>query len=224
MSPTRSMDDERLRRGWRDATADDAASADGCPGDEAIWSAVAGELPPDQAEKLVLHSQDCPVCAESFRIAASMAEDATGAAQSSPGMPRGGRVFVPLAAAAVLVLVAFLVPGLIRREPTSTPGAEFRNGAAVAIESLLDESTPLPREAFLLRFSPGPEGTLYTVELTTEDLTPVHHRTGLTTAEYLVPAEALATVAPGTDLFWSVEALLPDARRIDSPAFRVTVR
>jgi hypothetical protein len=51
------------------------------------------------------------------------------------------------------------------------------------------------------------------------DLEPVASARGLDTPEYLVPVDALSRVPPGGTIAWTVEARLPDGRRLRSGGF-----
>jgi hypothetical protein len=223
-----STANERLRDLW---AAGGQRSA-GCPTDEEIWAASRGELPEERRSDLLGHSIGCPACAESFRMAAALGEEAglgagaaAGAAAPVEG-PRAGRGrarfwLLGLAAAAVVV-IASLVPVL--RRTGSPPADEFREPGAKAIRSELDESVPLPRDRFVLRWSGAPQGALYTVEVATEDLTVIDRAEELGEAEHRVDPERLVALASGTALLWRVDAILPDASRVSSPVFRVTLR
>ena len=81
----------------------------------------------------------------------------------------------------------------------------------------------LPREAFLLRWNPGPEGSTYDVRVTTEELDLLAQGRRLDRAEFLVPAEALRDLPSGTHVYWQVNAHLPGGRRVDSDSFLAVV-
>ena len=81
----------------------------------------------------------------------------------------------------------------------------------------------LPRERFLLRWSPGPAGSSYTLRVSTGELSPLLSKHELATAEFLVPVETLAKVASGQQVLWQVETRLPDGRRVASETFVVTL-
>ncbi|MFP2933952.1 hypothetical protein ACLESO_54285, partial [Pyxidicoccus sp. 3LG] len=89
----------------------------------------------------------------------------------------------------------------------------------VAVVSQVPESAPLPRERCILRWSGGPEGTRWSLQLSSEDLSLVHRADSLTRGEYQVPAEVLAKLPAGTKLLWQVEARLPDGQIRRSATF-----
>ncbi|MFP2912187.1 hypothetical protein ACLESD_45640, partial [Pyxidicoccus sp. 3LFB2] len=94
-----------------------------------------------------------------------------------------------------------------------------RGGDTLAVVSRLPEDAPLPRADCVLRWSEGPEGTRWTLQLSSEDLSLVHRADSLAKSEYRVPAEVLAPLPAGTKLLWQVEARLPDGRVQRSATF-----
>jgi hypothetical protein len=85
-------------------------------------------------------------------------------------------------------------------------------------------SDRLPRDRFLLRWSPGPAGSTYTVRLSTVALSLLLEQDGLDGAELLVPSAALERAQAGDQLLWQIETRLPDGRRINSATFVVTLQ
>jgi len=185
-----------------------------------IWAAVDGALPASEARSLVLHSIDCPACEAAWRLAREMRAGAVPAPANvlrSPGVVRGGRWrWAAGAVAAVVVLGLFPVWLAIHRrdEPPL-----FRDEAAGGIRSLVPEEDLQPRVHCLLRWSPGPPGTRYNIQVALADLRPVASASALDRAEYLVPEAALQALTPGTRIFWRVESLLPDGGRQISTTF-----
>ena len=214
----------KLRERFRAAAAEADRSTD-CPGAERIWDALHGGLPPEDRRTIIDHTARCPACAEAWRLAreigggaAPAAVHATaGQAGVGPVHGTGWRRWVPLAAAAALVVVVGLVlrQGPVRDEQPP----QYRTGDEAALRSLLPEETPLPRSACLLRWSDGPEGARYNVEVATADLEVIARARGLEQPEFTVPADRLADLPPGTKLLWRVEATLPDGRMIATPTF-----
>ena len=206
-----------IRSGAGDAGADD------CPSDDAIWAATHGELPPEEAQRLVDHATECAACRVSFSMASGIdaeREKAAGAEAKIVRFPR--RVWLPLGvAAAAVVILAIMVPRWQQQLP---PVDEFRGDQKSVVESLVDAADPLPRDAFVLRWSPGPPGTLYSLTVTSEDLTLLHSAEEIETTEHTVPEAALAQLSAGSPVVWRIRATLPDARRVDSPVFRATLR
>jgi len=211
--------DERLRRAW--AGGDGPAPETGpCPADEEIWAAARGELPRERVLALLEHTRGCPACAESWRMARALdgeMETAGGGRAARTTVPR----WIALAAAAVVVLgLVWLVPRPGSRRP---PVEEFRAPVVGAVRAAIDEAAPLPRDRFILRWSGPPSGTLYTLEIATQELDVIHRAEELDATEYRVPPEVLAALPAGTVLLWRVDAVLPDTSRVSSPVFRVVV-
>ena len=108
---------------------------------------------------------------------------------------------------------------LLLRAPESPRDAGYRDAGPGAIRSLLRENEPVVRSNCRLRWSPGPEGALYDVRVTTESLDVVVSAQGLTEASFLVPEPLLLSLPAGRPLLWQVQMRLPDGERRDSPTF-----
>ena len=200
--------------------SESATGGPDCPTPEAIWDAVTGGSTSGDAATIADHTSRCFACAEAWRLArefcgATGAEPGSEGAAPAPGVP-GIRTWTALAAAGV-VLAAGLGLLMIRQ---GSPPAVMRAGEEVAIVSLVAETTPLSREACVLRWSEPGAGARYTVRVGTEDLSPVAHAENLDRPEYTVEAKDLEKVPPGAAIIWRVEAALPDGRRLASPGFR----
>jgi hypothetical protein len=206
-----SLDDRLLRESWRERAPAGAPSAS-CPDPARIWSAVALEVSSKERRSLIDHVAGCALCAETWRLAAGLGGPprplATTVRHRATAWPR-----LALAAASIVV-----VSGLGWLALERLPGWEsaLRATEPVAIRSLLREGEALPRDGFLLRWTPGPPGTIYDLEVGTIDLKLVTRAMALTVPEYLVPEEALAGLAPGASIAWRVEATLPDGRVVAS--------
>jgi len=136
-------------------------------------------------------------------------------------LTRRRRAWPLLAAAAVLALAFVVAPLVVRRASAPPADDAFREpGGAGGVRSAIDESVPLPRAECRLRWTGAPPGTVFTVEVATEDLRVLHRAEGLESDEYLVPELALGPIAAGDTILWHVEALLPDGRRTESAMFR----
>jgi hypothetical protein len=130
---------------------------------------------------------------------------------------KGVRLGLGLLAAAAMIVVAVLTV------PTRSPVDALRAPGGVAIASELPAGRPLARDRCVLRWSGGPPGTLYAVEAAREDLTVLLRAEAVEEPEYRIPENLLTSLPPGATLFWRVEAVLPDAKRIESPVFRATL-
>ena len=87
------------------------------------------------------------------------------------------------------------------------------------IESRLAEGEALAADRFILRWSPGPEGTRYDVRVTDRRLEHLARAVSLERPEYTVSAAVLAGLEPGSVVLWQVEMVLPDGRRFASRTF-----
>lgn len=200
------------------AAAERSRPAPGCPGLESFWEAQQGELSAARTRELIEHTVHCPACAEGWRVAHAM-----GAMEQEPAQRQAssGRWIMAAAAAAVLAVMI----GLTTLVPTALRDAQpvYRAGPSEIIRSLTPEEVPLPRSDFVLRWSPGPEGTLYAVRLTTASFSPVALIDGLERSEWRVESKQLERIESGTRLLWRVEALLPDGRRVQSETHFITL-
>jgi hypothetical protein len=148
--------------------------------------------------------------------AAITAEASLPAGMAHPAKHRRRLGLGLLAAAAVIVVAVLTVP-------TRPPADSLRAPGGVTLESQLPGGKPLARDRCVLRWSGGPPGTLYAVEVAREDLTVLLRAEAVEESEYRIPGNVLASLPPGATLFWRVEAVLPDAKRIESPVFRATL-
>jgi hypothetical protein len=126
-----------------------------------------------------------------------------------------------MAAAAVLLLAAASVFVLSRRDQ---PDPTFRDPGRSAIESLVRADGGLPRNAFRLRWSPGPQDARYDVRVTTEDLRVIATVRDLAQPELVIDAAALAALPQGSRVLWQVEVARPNGEREVSPTFVTRVQ
>lgn len=203
----------------RSLLPDRPLSRQACPTAEALGAAAAGALPAAEREAVIEHVARCRDCAEELRALAPLGPwSGAVAAQLQPApvaapVRQWWRPWPVWAAAAAAVLALPLVLRLQREEPP----AGMRAQPAPAIRSLLPEASSVPRERCVLRWSDL--GARYSVSVLGKDLRPLASADGLERPEYAVPTAALATVPPGAEIVWSVEARWPDGRRLASPTF-----
>ena len=187
---------------------------------ERIWLAVSGELPPEERLELVEKTVTDPACAEAWRIATEMwrASQASTAGGDAVAAPRLATRWAPrwMAAAAVLFLGTISVVYYVVTPPA---GDEFRTQPAVGVRSLVPPGAALPRAAFGLRWTAGPEGSRYAVRVTTEDLRVLATATDLTEPAFVVEPAALAGLGAGATVLWQVDVSLPNGERLASPTF-----
>ena len=213
--------DEPLKNAFR-ALAD--TSADECSGEEIdlIWRAASGELDADARRDLVDRMAASPAAAEAWRVAQAMRE-----AQGYPALPAvetrhsWSPTWIGLAAALTLTVGL----GLLQlNRSTSQPADIYRDQASqAAVESLVPPDSTLPREAFLLKWSPGPAGSRYQLRVTTDDLRVLTTVADVNKPELTIPAAALESVAPGARVLWQVVTTLPSGQTVSSPTFVVRV-
>jgi hypothetical protein len=217
-----SRDDARDLRDALAGAAEVAGDGSSCPDAERLVSSARGELPHGENEEVVLHLAECTCCASAWRVAREVVGDQATAGRAGPARPAlagWGRW-----AAAAAVLIAAAGAGFLYLGPGRDSAPVYREQHEDIVESRLAEAEPLPRDAFVLRWSAMPEGSLYDVVVTDERMRTLDETTGLTRNEYLVPPPALERQASGDRVFWQVTARLPDGRKIESTTFFARVR
>jgi hypothetical protein len=212
---------ERLSRAF--AARKQSRGRDECPDAEQIYEAAAGNLTRDQRMTLLDHVAQCADCTEAWRFAmesgARPVVNEESSASIPPGRARWPTRQIGLAASIVLAVGVTAYLGLPIRD--ETPG--YREAVeALAPASLISGS--LPRDRFVLKWSPGPQGSSYSVRLSTADLTLLLVQQNLASAELTVPASALTPVKSGDRLLWQVEVRLPSGQQIPSETYVVTLQ
>jgi hypothetical protein len=214
----RRLSDDALRQAFQSVMA---SSAQECTADDVdrVWRALEGELPAAERRSLVARLATEPALAEAWRLAHHLRRTSlVGDASAAPRRPSRAWSMSSVAAAAVLVL-AVAVGVMLRRDGSTD--ATFRAGEPNAIEALTDGDAVLPREAFRLRWSPGPQDSRYDVRATTESLDLLAAATDLGAPEWVIDPARLAGVPSGARILWQVEVLLPGGERVVSPTFVV---
>ncbi len=187
-----------------------------------IWRAMSGDLPAPDRRALVDRMSTDPALAHAWRVAHEvwrLAPDGTRAAVS-----REGRTWMRSGLAAAAVLFVAAAVGVLFQ--LSRPGADgaFRDVGGYVVESLVPPDQTLPRHAFRLRWTPGPEGSRYHVRVTTEDLRVLATAGDLTVPELLLEADTFSTVVAGSQVLWQVDATLPAGETVPSPTFVTRVQ
>jgi hypothetical protein len=193
----------------RDVTADDP---------ERVWNAARGELSPEETHVLAERAVAEPALALAWRLARELATAADDERQSAARVVPFARRWRWAALAAAAVVIVGLSVMLLRPE-ISSPGLRYRSAPELTIESLLNPAEARDREQLVLRWSPGPEGSLYDVVVTDADLHVLAQSERLANPSYAVPASALAKLEPGAELLWRVVLLTPRGERVVSPTF-----
>ncbi|WP_241759389.1 hypothetical protein [Pyxidicoccus parkwayensis] len=235
--PDETLDDatvERLRTAFR---AGDTLETTGEPVDaDRVWRAVSGESSPEERREVIARVAADPAWASAWRLAHELHQastEATDRAEQTQDTPRARRdtervrtrghrfhlawsrpAWGALATAALVLVVVGVV---LKQGPEGT--TVIRGADTAGITSLVPEDTRLPREHCVLRWSDGPPGTRWALQLSSEDLSVVHREDSLTRAEYTVPASVLSALPKGTKLLWQVEARLPDGEVQRSATF-----
>lgn len=215
----RHAHDEELKNAFQslgETSREEPSSADL----DQVWRAVSEELPALERRALVDRMATDPALAESWRGAQETYREAPRPIHAAAPVRLWTRSWTR-AAAVLLVAVGLGVIIQLSRPAVQDP---FRDSERYVVESLVESNTTLPRNAFRLRWAPGPEGSRYHVRVTTEDLRVLTTESDLTTTELEVRGDLLSTVAPGSLVFWQVDVMLPDGGTVTSPTFVVKVQ
>ena len=209
---------DALRAAW--AARPPTSPGPDCPPADAIWDAVAGQRPETQVHSMLAHNLHCPDCSALWRIARELHAAAGDVARGEGTViplqrtrpSRWLAVVGTLAAAAAVALV------LLPRTPSRGPEPVVRGTEGPMLRA--DPATgTLERRHPVLRWSGAPEGSRYTVVVSTRDLTVLYRRSGVIGTELELPPDALADLPAGGEVVWRVEAIAPGGRRISSEAF-----
>lgn len=212
-----ARDVDALRAAWA-ATPATAPGPD-CAAPDAIWEAARGGRSEAEVRALLAHSLGCADCSALWRLARELLAVEAEAGGPAPVVPlarfRPARWLLgagALAAAAVVAFVLLPRPGTQQTSLILHGGNEpmLRPASAAAV---------LARNHPVLRWTGAPYGSRYSVVVSTRDLTVLYRKSGFTTPELEIPAEALTGVPVGADLVWRVEAIAPGGHRLSSGAF-----
>lgn len=208
----------------RQAFARDEGCLGECPEPEMIWAGAHGELGHHELRALLDHVSACAACAEDWRLAAELGKGASAVAfrderrVAATTIQRIRPWAAALAAALVLAVGGIQLARMKdRQEPT------YREGGAEEIQSLVPEGQALLRDRFELSWQAVPGASSYEVVLTTQDLRELVAER-VQEPRLVVRQDALAGLAPGTNLHWQVRAVFPDGSVRDSATFTVSVR
>jgi hypothetical protein len=218
VSDPRSSDD-RLREAFQslgEASHENLSAADLVQ----VWRAVSGELPAHERRELVDRTASDPALADAWRIALELWRET---AQPLPAATGRRRFWMQSGLAAAAVLLIGIAIGIVFRL-SPAPDETFRDPDHYVIESLVPSDAALPRDAFRLRWKPGPQDSRYRVRATTEDLQVLATVSDLTVPELVLDRERLANLATGARVLWQVDVTLPGGRTIASPTYSVRVQ
>ncbi|HSN85754.1 MAG TPA: hypothetical protein VL025_03305 [Thermoanaerobaculia bacterium] len=209
----------RLREAFA-ALGERAAPGPACPEPDRLWAAATAESPVEERHEIIAHTASCASCAAAFRLARGLSDEAGRAGQVVPISRFTQRPWLrwaaPLAAVAAALILAVLVPGMWRSEPSPYRGGETRE-----ILSEIPETAALPRGQADLRWTAGPPGSRYEVRVLTPEGREIAVESDLTTPQYRIPPSALQGVEAGSVLYWQVKALSPDGASVVSKTFSV---
>ena len=186
---------------------------------ERIWLAVSGTLEIEQRRDLIDRMATDPALAQAWRVAHELERARQGESMLTVTPARPWLRTALMGIAATLILAAG-----VRLYVNRTPSDEYRAGASYVVESQIASDATLPRDAFVLRWKPGPDGSRYTVRVTTEDLKLLATATEITAPELSVPRETVAPLASGTRVLWQVVMSVPSGETISSQTFVVRVQ
>jgi hypothetical protein len=217
-----SLGDEHARLARAFAARTQTRAPAECPDPEQLFEAASGNLARDQRSKLVEHVSRCAECTEAWRIAMELGVRPTGSASAADALGRDGMPLVRRTALAASVVLALGVGSYVALS-VRDDAPRYRDAADPQTPASLVTGA-LPRDRFVLRWSPGPPGSSYSVRLSTADLGLLLEQPGITASELAVPTSALAQVKSGDRLLWQVEVLLPDGRRIPSETQVLTLQ
>ena len=160
-----------LREAFR-SLADGAGPAAGCPPASRLWDAQQGDVPPEEARRLMDHAASCPSCAQAWRLARELDEGA--ATETSPQhsvWPRA-RSILAMAAMALLALAAgYMVRALSdTNDPPAAPAASGRSPETTAEKLQAAETRIAALEQQVARLSSTAHVNVPFIELQPEPL------------------------------------------------------
>lgn len=199
------------------AAAIHATPGPDCPEPARLWELAEGNVD----ETVLDHVSVCPSCQEAVRLGRVLVSEHAGDAkvvelQPAANSSRWG--FAVLGAA----LAAGIIGVIVLRPPVEAPDVDvIRGELAVPLRSATPDA--IPRSAAELRWTEGPEGTVYDVRVLDEQLLPVAEVVGLQVPHWTIPAERLQHLPTPTSLQWRVTARTPEGRRLSSPTWPVRI-
>jgi hypothetical protein len=188
-----------------------------------VWRAVSGQLPAEERRDLVDRMAGDAALAEAWRSAQELSR-AAAAGVGSGGRRSGWQVTRASWLAAAAVLIAVIGAGIVYQRSGVPRDETFRDPGHYVIESLVQPTVELPRNAFRLRWTPGPPDTRYQVTVTTENLQVLARVPALTVPEVTLDDRLLSSVAPGGLVLWQVTAALPGGESVSSQTFVARVQ
>ena len=199
-----------------------------CPSAARLWAAVAGELAPEEVRDLVDHTASCVDCSVAWRVALEVHREGASEAPGASILPFRSRLAHSLLPGGLTLVAAGIAAGLLflgpwtnsnRKGPLELEGNSER-GAKRPLASLTGPAVQ-PRDAVVLRWSAYPGAERYSVTVMNPSLDVLYRGFDLPTTELRIPTEALPPPPSGGRALWSVQAILPGGRTVDSDVFTV---
>jgi hypothetical protein len=211
--------DDRLKDAFR-ALAE--TSGESCSEEEIdrVWLAVSCEMPPQARRELVDRMATEPATAEAWRVAHELRQ-AQGYA-AAPLEAIRTRSWTPTWIGLAAALVLTIGVGLLQLN--RTPADVFRTQTDYIVESAVPAEAALSRDALVLRWTPGPDGSRYQARVMTEDLRILVTAADLTSPELRILPEQVSSLGPGSRVLWQVVATLPTGETVSSSTFVVRVQ
>jgi anti-sigma factor RsiW len=199
-----------------------APRPESCPVPETLWSALHGELPPAELRQVVDHTATCPACAEDWRLALAMEGEEDEEEEEEPiawvsahnGHLHRFRVWmtVPIAAA-VASLITVAQWGM--RQPL--PMSAFRGQD----QAVTGSSAPmkLSRRDGVLSWPAVPGAVSYEVIVDAKNGA-LDIQKAVNEPHLRLEPSQLERLPRGTEIRWTVDAILADGSRRQLPNFR----
>jgi len=198
---------------------------DDCPSAALLWAATAGELAPEEVRTLVDHTASCVDCSVAWRVALEVHREDAPEAPGPSVLPFRSPVRRSLIPGGLTLLAAGIAAGLFFLGPWRQPSSlELEDKAERGDKRPLDSLIPpgvQPRDALVLRWNPYPGAERYSVTVMSSSLDVLFQGFDISTNELRVPPQALSTQPSKGRALWSVKAILPGGRTVDSSVFAV---
>lgn len=219
--------DELLQKAWRVDTARSRGGRD-CPGDEAIYEAVAGSIPPPERRRIIEHTAECGACAQSWRLATELrrARPDVVAAEHRSRRDFHRPVTWTLAAAACVfaaVGVFWLLPHFDPGTPPPGDGSVLRGGQEQEFALEGPDEFRLSDESIVLSWEAVEGAREYRLRIVGEDLENLHVQR-LDSTRIALPPAALSQTDDGETVYWFVQAELENGTQRRSKTASAIIR
>jgi hypothetical protein len=204
------VNDSDLQRDYQRAVAlRGSQGRSNCPRSEAIEALAAGEGAERDRLTTLDHVMACPYCQREFELLRAIH------AAGAPGKVVPLRAWYAVAATALLAVALTIFT--VNRDSTTMRGEDADSvPALVSPRGAVDAAT-----ARQFAWRPFPDAAQYRFELLGSD---GQLRASASVVDTTWTLADSVSIVPGETLQWTVEAILPDARRIRSPVSEFRVR